>query len=180
MCLSHSQEPNKLVFNLWQHLEPANVCQLWILSNPGRGFLTAFHRSAQFAALDDRNWALMAPSCSLESRGAAKTLTKMLFRGSSNVLSPGKAISPSVKTIITAVFILFLFVLVGFGTLYLSLCCTKASGRCKTSPHTHNAVWKLPFYFLKKLKKPSKECVNVRRIAVCSDTDAFFPPRIQI
>lgn len=91
----------------------ANVCHLWTLSNPRRGFLTTFHRSAQFAALDDENWALMAPSCSSESRGGAKMLTKILFRDSSHVLSPGKAISPSVRTIITAVFIRFLFVLMG-------------------------------------------------------------------
>lgn len=56
--------------------KPARVCHLWILSKPRRGFLTTFHRSAQSAALDDEDWAPMAPSC---SRDAAKTLTFLLL-----------------------------------------------------------------------------------------------------
>lgn len=49
---------------------------------------------------------------------------KILFRASSSVLSPGKAISPSVWTIITAVFILFLFVLRGLLNI-TSVCVTQ-------------------------------------------------------
>lgn len=93
--------------------------------------------------------------------------------GSSNVLSPGKAIPPSLRPTITAVFIPFLFVLVRISY-FVSGCC---------SPHAQQRQhWKLsfPLDFLKKLKKLSKECVSVRRISVCSDRHACFPPRIQI
>lgn len=49
---------------------------------------------------------------------------EILFRASSSVLSPGKAISPSVWTIIPAVFILFLFVLRGLLNI-TSVCVTQ-------------------------------------------------------
>lgn len=113
-------------------------------------FLTTFHRSAQFAALDDENWALMAPSCSLESRGAAKTLTKIMFRGCSNVLSPSKAISPSVRTIITAVFILFLFVLMGLSNVIFVSVLHKGF-RMLTTPCKN-----VPFTFLRNERSCQK------------------------
>lgn len=141
VCVFHG-EPNKVVFNLQQHLDaipqpvwnssggkPASVCHLWILSKPRRGFLTTFHRSAQSAALDDEDWAPMAPSC---SRDAAKTLTFLLLIPEDPVQGaplmfclPVKRYPPSLRPTITAVVIPFLFVLIRISYF--------VSGRC--SPH---------------------------------------------
>lgn len=120
--------------------------------------LTTFQRSAQFAALDDENWALMAPSCSFESRDAAKTLTFFLAisrrsysGGSSNVLSPGKAIPPPRLGPQSPQYLssssLFSWVC---RISYLSLCSAKASGCCENQPTRSQRQHKnFPFTFLR-------------------------------
>lgn len=65
MCLFYC-EPNKPASNLQQH--PG------VIPQPGM-----IQGSTPFAALDDENWPLMAPSCSLQNRGSAKSLPFWIF-----------------------------------------------------------------------------------------------------
>lgn len=76
-CLFYC-EPNKPASNLQQRDATA-----WNDSGGSLNFyfLLIFHWSAPFAALDDENWPLMAPSGSLRNRGSAKSLTFLIFWG---------------------------------------------------------------------------------------------------
>lgn len=108
----------------WFRSKPANVCHLWILSNPS---LRISHNLSQVSSVCSSGWWKLGPDGTkllFREQGCSQDVDiffcyfpKILFRGFSNVLSPGKAISPSVRTIITAVFILFLFVLMGLSNI---------------------------------------------------------------
>lgn len=140
-CLFYC-EPNKLVSNLQQHLDSISRL-VWNYSGGSLNFyfLLIFaisgydvepvwrisHNLSQVSNVCTAGWWKLAPDGTellfTEQRFCQDidVIFDILRRFCSglplNVLSPGKAISPSARAIITAVFILFLFVLRGLSNI---------------------------------------------------------------
>lgn len=134
VCLSITKKLNKPVSNLQQHLDVPQLVWNGGGGSLGCSVLLGSAISGSASSSDEENWPLMAPRGSLQNRAAAKTSTfSAIFRRFPlNVLSPGKVISPSVWTIMAAVFILFLFVLLGLSNIVSVSVLHKGFGRQPT------------------------------------------------
>lgn len=119
----------------------------------------------------------MAPSCSLESRGAAETLTKIMFRGSSNVLSPSKAISPSVRTVIAASIYPVPLCAHGIVKRHICLCVTQRLQDAVKPAHTLTTPREnVPFAFLRNERSCQKNMSTCRgSLSVQTEMPFFLP-----